>query len=199
MEADNQGTLRHQIEQWVADEMNDHEEVDIRVIATRGYEHFCADTEFRSLFVHEFLRSTIYTIGLSLMTRARHMTLSAEQAADLIAEGRAGKIAKWRERDPRSGTYILLTKLEKSQALRAAEDREKRGSPNLKRAGFLRLVAGRLEEGECVEEKWTLQQLAQLEEQVEVAAPKYTLKNQRTRSSRTPTMARLRSEEGVIA
>jgi hypothetical protein len=192
MDSDSAPTLRHTIEEWLEEEFNDHEEIDIRLIATRGFEYFYADPEFRHQFVQDFLRSTIYTIALGMMTRARHMSLiSAEEAANIIAEGSVKKIAKWRERDPQTGTYILLTKLSKEQGLRAAQDRERRAVPNLKRAGFLRLVMGRLEEGEIVEDKWTLEQLAALEEQIEVTTPKYTLAKPRRRGG---IMTQIREE-----
>jgi hypothetical protein len=175
-------TPRRQIREWWFIQLSSEESVDIKDIADRGFEEFIQDDAFCRSFLQDALRATLYEIGISINSqgkrgsRVKSTRYSASEAADIIEAGTdTTRFTNWLEYDPTSGKHITLMALTREQALAAAEARERRVEPDMRRAGLLRLAAGRLDAGQRIQDVWTVQQIAEIETQLVVPRPTYSL------------------------
>lgn len=181
-------SLRQQIAQWWQDRIEGVEDFSLAELASEGAAHFRQDPEFCERFLDEWLRPTVYQVGMSLLSQERAAVLrdvarpATVPTRRVAAAGVAAAIeekpadwSRWLERDPDTGKYVPLFLLTKEQALRAAEAREQRADPDLRRAGLLRMAAGRLGKGQRIENVWTAGQLAEIERTLAIGRPKYSL------------------------
>lgn len=173
-------TARKHIRAWFHDAIDGHESIDLTALTDAAVLELQGNREFCARFIGECLRPMVYQIGFTLLSQARSETaaamtrMSSQSAAERLEEGSADW-SKWLEYDPGSGRHVLLFALTKEQALAAAEARESRADPDLRRAGLLRLAAGRLEAGQRIDAVWTAESLAEIEGRLRVTRPKYSL------------------------
>jgi hypothetical protein len=161
-----QESLRQDVRAWLQDRIEGVTEFSLPAIAAEGARHFRDDTDFCQRFLNEFIEPVVYEVGLSLLSGRRakiERAASASREVSLVPskptmyvpgevvataiEEKPVDWQQWLEHDPETGRHIVLFSMTREQALRAAEAREKRADPDLRRAGLLRLAAGTLEVG----------------------------------------------------
>jgi hypothetical protein len=185
-------SVHEQIREWWRERLDGREEVSLPELASEGANHFRADAEFCERYLDETLRETVYLVGVGLLSKQRgavqrsaapkreQSRLTQVSADQIVAriEDRVPDWSRWMEHDPVSGRHVSLFSMTKKQALAAAEAREKRADPDLRRAALLRLAAGRLDAGQRIEEVWSAELLADIERRLEVVRPTYALGGQ---------------------
>lgn len=175
-------TVRQQIRDWWKEQLAGAEEFDAKVLAAKGAEALRQDPVFCAAFFEEVLTPVVYNVGIHLVSDQRgdiaagtHRLTAKEAIAAIDARDDDRDWSRWFERDPASGKHISLFLMTKEQALAAAAARERAAQPDLRRAGLLRLAAGRLTGGQKIGDVWTEDELTVTERRIVVAAPKVSL------------------------
>lgn len=177
------------IRDWWREEIGDTDVVDLSALVDQAMAAMMQDPTFLARFSQEFLRPVVMDVARGFIASERRAykqpepkpfvwpTLreitSGEAAQRIEQEAPKRDMSKWFEHDPKTGKYLRLSIMVKEQCLAAAENRERRSSGDLTRAGMLRMVAGRLAPGQRVSEVWSEEELERLEQQITVERPVY--------------------------
>jgi len=176
------------------DAIGPFDDVLLNTLSKQALEQLLEDEEFCESFLRAYLYQSIIGIGSYFMRRPvvedvdlaegrpmRHV--DAKEVAEIVERTQEGSPLKswrnWFETDPETGIKLHLQDMDSRQLISAAERYEFTASGNLKAGAFLRLLAGKLESGESVKDRWTQNQMYLLQENIEIDRVRYTLKQMR--------------------
>lgn len=156
------------------DRIDGAETVDTAAVAAEIVAELVEDPAFCRAYAETFLLDTVTTIGHILFKqdkeRIRSGVLMQTPAAirESVRQEIASSFADWRAWVPTEKVRISLPEMTKEQLLDACRDERAKGETAIKTAEWYRLIAGRLQPGQRVREVWKDDELADLQQRLNV-------------------------------
>jgi hypothetical protein len=166
-------TIRQEIRAYVDAVLESGDPVDPKIAARHGVEAFSLNQEITARWFRETAYDLFYQVFINRLSQRRSSIAHATQprtkshVAEVLAQG-PPDFGRWMERDPETGVQSSLLDLLKEQVLAAAEARNGPAMTELRRVSFLRLVAGRLKDGQRVGEVWNDDLLTDLMQRIDI-------------------------------
>lgn len=158
-------TPQQMIREWIKQETQGVESVDLRDLTERARVRFGDDQEFRDALVTRALEEMVPAEARAVFSRQRRVALGDEHVTrqeferQVMAESRWGR---WFEAVA-DNRHVSLLAMTKKDLMHAATQRETRAATEIERAMFLRkLAAGIKRPGQTVGEAYTLPELDRL-------------------------------------
>lgn len=145
------------IRQWVREEIEGKEEVQLPELASKAIDTFKKDTKFLRQLAEESLRAMVYQLAYQAVQQTRGMWMAGDTAVTKEAiRQRARKHSLFRDwLEHVNDKHIRLMDMTREELLIAADEREKRGKHEIGLAALWRTLAERLEGGETVGNRYT--------------------------------------------
>lgn len=161
---------------WWRDLIGEDEMVDLKKKAPDAARQLREDPGFVELFLDQHLESIVYDIGRRMLGVDRALlrvgsTIGTASALrkQIEQDGKEMNFWTWMEHVPVIDVHIALPALSREQVLLAADFRDRQAASQVHNAGFLRLIAGKMKNGQQVKDVWNAEQLARLWSEIDVA------------------------------
>lgn len=168
---------------WWRDVIGNDSAVDLKRKAPDAAKELRDNPEFVALFLDQYLEPTVYDIGRKMLSADRSLVRVGSMTGTVAAlrkqieqDGKDMNFWKWMEHVPTIDEHIAFPALTKEQLLASADFRDRQAASQVHNAGFLRLVAGKLNPGQQVKDVWTDDQLTKLWSEIDVATT-FSLRN----------------------
>ena len=156
------------IRQWLRDQLDGQDDIQIPELTAKAIAHFKGDTTFMELLVEETLPGTIGDLAYHILSRSRG---SAIRMGDAIVtrDGFDQRVERSRFRDwmeHAGDRHIALLALTKQTGLLAIAERRARADEDYRRAEFIERLIKPLRGKQTIGGKWTEEQIDQIRREV---------------------------------
>lgn len=157
----NEVSSRTRVRQWVREQIEGREEVRIPDLAQDAVQAFRKDTKFLRQLAEESLRAMVYDLAQRTVEQTRGMWIAGDDIVTKEAiKKRANSHSVFRDWLEHVGDkHVRLLDMTREDLFVAADEREKRGQHEIELAALWRTLAQRLEGGETVGSKYTVDEI----------------------------------------